>query len=100
VKDQQEDAAKGRSPHTRQHVLGVRSLLSFVRGDWDKLIDITQELEELVESNPQASFCIIGCFAIGRGSAARVLRGQPFPQDLDEVAERMVPVSELVREST
>lgn len=99
VRIEQEDAAKGRSPHTRQHVLGVRSLLSFVRGDWDQLIATTQELEQLVDTNPQATFCLMGCFAIGSGSAARILRGQPLPHDLDAVAERLVPVSERVQAS-
>lgn len=96
----QEDAAKGRSPHTRQHVLSISSLMSFGRGRWEQLIRTTYDLEQLVASSPEASFCLLGCSAMGQGSAARILLGQPLPADLDAVALRMVPVSEIVQASS
>ncbi|MDP9251109.1 MAG: AAA family ATPase, partial [Chloroflexota bacterium] len=96
----QQDAANGRSAHTQQHVLGLRSLVSFGRGDWGPLIKTTRDLEQLVEANPDTGFCVVGCSAVGYGAAASIISRDQGPADLDAISVRMIPESEILRAST
>ena len=92
----QADLAKGRSIHTQQHVLGLRSLVEFGSGDWEKLHQTTLDLEQLVASNPDAPFCLVGAGAVGYGACGRLMSGAP-PGELKPAVARMVAESELVQ---
>jgi hypothetical protein len=94
-----EQAAR-RSPHTRQHALGLRALLRLARGDWDALATTTRQLAQLVDANPDASWCLLGAGAVGYGAAADVLAGRGLPDRLDEDAARMVPEIPLIQGSS
>jgi class 3 adenylate cyclase/tetratricopeptide (TPR) repeat protein len=95
----QHDAANGRSAHTQQHALSLRSIVSFARGDWGPLGKTTRDLEQLVEANPDASFCVIGCSGIGYGAAGSIVSGDQGPADLDAISVRMIGESEILRAS-
>lgn len=94
------DLAKGRSVHTRSHVLGVRSLVAIGRGDWAGLLEMTDEFEAMLAAHPDDAFCLIGGAAVGFGGAARLLSGIQLPNDLAKDAARMVEGSELVQASS
>lgn len=95
-----EALARGGSPHTRSHLLGLRALITFGSGDWDELSGTCAAIDELVGANPQASFCLIACTGLGYGAAAAIRRGRPVGVDLSAAARRMVPMSELVQASS
>jgi hypothetical protein len=96
----QADLAKGRSVHTQSHVIGVRSLVAFGRGDWAELLRVTEEMEAMLVAHPTDSFCLVGGSAVGFGGAARLLAGRPLPNELAGDAARMIGASELVQASS
>jgi hypothetical protein len=100
VADRGHADAERQSAHTRQHYLSLRSLVCFGRGDWDRVTATAGELAQLVEANPDASFCLLGGAAVGYGAVADVLAGRPLPARLDESVARMVSLSELVQASS
>ncbi len=94
------DLANGRSVHTQQHVLGLRAMVEFGRGSWQELLQTTLALEDLVASNPEVSFCLVGGAAVGYGAVGRLMSGLPLPTDIQAQAARMVEESELVQGSS
>jgi class 3 adenylate cyclase/tetratricopeptide (TPR) repeat protein len=94
------DLAKGRSVHTRSHVMGMKSLVAIGRGDWSGLLKLTDELEAMLVAHPTDAFCLIGASAVGFGGAARLLSGIDLPNDLAKDAARMVEGSELIQASS
>lgn len=94
------ELAEGRSPHTRSHLLGLVGMIEAGAGEWDRVKTTAGEVEQLVAANPGASFCLIGCAAVGYGAAASMIGDQPMDTDLAALAQRMVPRSEVVRASS
>jgi hypothetical protein len=87
------DLAAHRSPHTRQHSLSLTALLHLARGAWDQVTATTQELEKLVEANPDTGFCLLGAAAASYGAIAEIVAGRPIPERLDAFIARLVDES-------
>lgn len=95
-----EDVASRRSPHTRQHAMGLRGFLELVRGDWDEVLATSHKLTALVDANPSTNFCLIGAAVIGYGAAVEVIGGGPLPERMDGLVERIAQTSELIQGAT
>jgi class 3 adenylate cyclase/tetratricopeptide (TPR) repeat protein len=91
--------AARRSPHTRQHSLAMKALIQLGMGAWPDLAVSSRELDELVDANPEAAFCLLGGLAVGYGAIAELVAGRPLPAGLDERLARMVPESTLIQAS-
>jgi hypothetical protein len=87
------DAANRRSGHTRQHAYALTALPLLGRGAWDDVTRTTRELWDLVDANPDASFCLLGAAAVGYGAIADVLAGRSLPDGLDALVARVIPES-------
>jgi tetratricopeptide (TPR) repeat protein len=98
--DRLRDVATRRSPHTRQHAHGLTALLHLARGDWDDVAHTSRDLAEVVDANPQASFCLIGAAAAGYGAIVDILAGRPMPDGLNAFVARLVPQSVPIQAST
>lgn len=89
------------SVHTQQHGLGCRSLVLFGAGDWEGLASVAREMEQLVDANPDASFCLLGAATIGQAAAGAMLQGLGPTGRLGELVDRMVkqppPVGASIR---
>jgi class 3 adenylate cyclase/tetratricopeptide (TPR) repeat protein len=85
------------SPHTRQHGLGTKGRILAARGDWPGVIAHAKTLRTLVRENPDASFCLIGANLIGYAAVAELMTGQPLPDDLETLAERLLPDATATR---
>jgi class 3 adenylate cyclase/tetratricopeptide (TPR) repeat protein len=85
-----------RSVHTRQHAYAVKAFLALARGAWDEVASIAQDLRQLVEANPDASFCLLGAGGYAYGAIAATLQGTP-PEGFDQAIERVVPDSALIQ---
>jgi hypothetical protein len=68
-----------------------------VRGDWDSLEATTRQLAQLVNGNPDASFCLLGATAFGYGAVAEVRASSQLPDGLDALVARMVPESNPIQ---
>lgn len=88
-----------RSPHTRQHAYGLKGFLHVVAGRWDEVADVRDDLENLVESSPGFSFCLIGAAGVGYGAIADTLAGRQMPDGVEPLLERLVPQSRLIQTS-
>jgi class 3 adenylate cyclase/tetratricopeptide (TPR) repeat protein len=93
-----EEAAR-RSVHTRQHAYALKAFMLLARGSWDILTKVTHELAELVDANPDASFCLIGASGCAYGAIADRLDDRQVDR-LDELVVRMVPESTLIQASS
>jgi tetratricopeptide (TPR) repeat protein len=91
--------ATRRRAHTRQHAFGVKALLPLARGNWEAVTAAAGGLEELVDANPDAGFCLLGGAAAGYGAIADLLSGRPLPSRLDAFLARLVPESTLIQTS-
>ncbi|MCA1672979.1 MAG: hypothetical protein LC799_12545, partial [Actinobacteria bacterium] len=92
-----EAQASRRSAHTRQHAMGLRGLVQFVRGAWDEVRASSDDLAVLARDNPDASFCLIGAALVGYGATANLVRGQPIPERLDALVGRIASQSTLIQ---
>lgn len=94
-----EEVASHRSPHTRQHAIGLRGLLQFMRGEWDEneVLTSSRRLASLVDANPSANFCLIGAAVVGYGAAVEVIAGAPLPEGIDRLVGRVVQQSVLIQ---
>jgi class 3 adenylate cyclase len=93
------DASQSGGAHTRQHGLGGKALVLFGRGDWEALSSVAGDLERLVDTNPTASFCLVGAAALGQAAAGDIARGRSRSPRLEELVKRMVPEAPQVRAS-
>ena len=87
------------SVHTQQHGLGCRALVLFGAGQWEALRSVARQTEQLVDANPETSFCLVGAAAIGQAAADAVLHGYPPSPRLGELVDRMVKQPLPVRAS-
>jgi class 3 adenylate cyclase len=87
------------SVHTQTHALGCRALVLFGAGDWDLLRSVAREIEQLVDANPDASFCLVGAAGIGHAAAGAMLLGRGPSARLGELVDRMVKQPLPVRAS-
>ena len=94
------DLDKGRSVHTRSHVMGGRALVMMGRGDWTGLLEMTNEFETMLAEHPDAAFCLLGAAAIGYGATARLVSDIALPNDLARDAAQMVEGSTLIQASS
>ncbi len=90
-------AAANRSAHPRQHAYAVKALVRLAHGDWGAVTTTANELEELVDANPEAGFCLLGSGAAGYGAIAGLMSGRPLPTGLDAYVARLVPDSRLIQ---
>jgi tetratricopeptide (TPR) repeat protein len=90
-------AASYRSAHTRQHAYAVKALVLLGRGEWEALAALAAELRDLVQRNPDASFCLEGAALASYESICAVLDGGSPANDLDEYMTRLVASAPLVR---
>jgi class 3 adenylate cyclase/tetratricopeptide (TPR) repeat protein len=93
------DISHSGSAHTQQHALGTQALVLFGRGDWEGLVLVAGETEQLVDANPTAGFCLIGAAAIGQAAAGQIAHGRSRSPRLEELAERMVTEAPATRAS-
>ena len=91
------EIARQLSPHTRQHGLGTKGRILAARGDWPGVIAEATALRTLVRENPDASFCLIGANLVGYAAVAELVTGQPLPDDLETLAERLLPDATATR---
>ena len=93
------EEATRRSVHTRQHAYALKAFVLLARGAWEGVTTVTHELAQLVDANPDASFCLLGASGYAYGAIADRLADRPVER-LDELVARMVPESMLIQTST
>ena len=86
-----------KAAHTRQHAFGTKALVCFGRGDWSGVQAIGKEIRALVETNPDASWCLMGANAIGYDAIGGLLRSHTPPSDARALVERMLPEAPATR---
>ena len=91
------DEANRRGGHTRHHAYALTALPLLGRGAWDEVTTTTRELRQLVDENPDASFCLLGAAAVGYGAIAEILAGRTLPEGLEALVARATPGSTAIQ---
>jgi class 3 adenylate cyclase len=94
------EIAKRKSVHTRSHALGASALVRLGRGEWDALEALGREFRELVDANPEATFCVWGMNLAAWGALAGQVQQHGLPPDLSSFAERLIPEAPSTRAAT